>query len=120
MSRLDKGDCSGDSVIEDFNSEAVLHEETQDQSNKCKEVGVNFHMDSVSHSITLHRQSNQMVCFPPSSSGSVTDNTMVNAVEKSVVEQSRSNDLNIRTCPHNEKIESEGDTIGSKLRSESS
>lgn len=92
-SALDKGDCTRDSIIEDCNSEAVLHEETQDQSNKCEEVGENFHMDSVSHSIALHRQLNQMVCFPPSSSGSATDNTMINAVEKSVMVQSRSNDL---------------------------
>lgn len=90
---LDKGDCSSDSVIEDGNSEGVLHEDIHDQSNNCKEVEENFHLDSVNHNLTLHRKSNQMVSFSPISCGSGINNSMMSVAEKSVMEKSRLNDL---------------------------
>ncbi|XP_027191181.1 protein CPR-5-like isoform X2 [Cicer arietinum] len=90
---LDKGDCSSDSVIEDGNSEGVLHEDIHDQSNNCKEVEENFHLDSVNHDLTLHRKSNQMVSFSPISCGSGINNSMMSVAEKSVMEKSRLNDL---------------------------
>ncbi|KAK2438679.1 protein CPR-5 [Trifolium repens] len=90
----DKGDCSSATVIDGGNSEGVLHEKIQDQSNNCKEFEENFHMDSISHGVTLHRQSNQFVCFPPISSGSgINNNSVISVSEKSVMEESRSNDL---------------------------
>lgn len=90
----DKGDCSSDSVIGDDKKERVLSEEIIDQTNNCKEVEENFQMDSTSHGITLHRQSNQLVHFPTIYSGSgINNNSMVSAAEKSVMEESRSNDL---------------------------
>ncbi|CAK8578859.1 unnamed protein product [Lathyrus sativus] len=91
----DKGDCSSDSVIGDDKTEGVLSEEIVDQTNNCKEVEENFQMDSISrHGITLHRQSNQLVCLPTISYGSgINNNSMVSAYEKSVMEESRSNDL---------------------------
>ncbi|WJX47643.1 hypothetical protein P8452_34309 [Trifolium repens] len=90
----DKGDSSSATVIDGGNSEGVLHEKIQDQSNNCKEFEENFHMDSISHGVTLHRQSNQFVCFPPISSGSgINNNSVISVSEKSVMEESRSNDL---------------------------
>jgi hypothetical protein len=90
----DKGDCSSDSVIDGGNSEGVFHEKIKDQSNNCREVEENFHIDSISHGVTLHRQSNQFVCFPPISSGSgINNNSVISVSEKSVMEESRSNDL---------------------------
>ncbi|GAU19727.1 hypothetical protein TSUD_78530 [Trifolium subterraneum] len=90
----DKSDCSSDFVIDGGNSKRVLHEKIQDQSNNCKEVKENFHVDSISHGVTSHRQSNQLVCFPPISSGSgINNNSMISVSEKSVMEESRSNDL---------------------------
>ena len=97
---LDKGDCSSDVVIEDGNSPGVSHTEVQDQSINCDEVKENFYVDSVSHhmdsvdrGLTLHGQQNQMVCFSSTSSVSVIDNPVISTFEKSIVEQSRSNDL---------------------------
>lgn len=92
----EKGDCSSDSVIgDDDKTEGVLNEEIKDQTNNCKEVEENFQLNSITHhGINLHRQPNQMVCFPTISSGSgISNNPMVSAAEKSVKEESRSNDL---------------------------
>ncbi|CAI8619018.1 unnamed protein product [Vicia faba] len=75
----EKGDCSSDSVIaDDDKTERVLSEEIKDRTNNCEEVEENFQMDSITHhDITLHRQPNQLV----------------SAAEKSVMEESRANDL---------------------------
>ncbi|XP_058735731.1 protein CPR-5-like [Vicia villosa] len=91
----DKGDCSNDSVVGDDKTEGVLTGEIKDQTNNCKEVEESFQMDSIRHhGITLHRQSNQLACFPTISYGSgISNNSMVSAAEKSVMEESRSNDL---------------------------
>ncbi|KAJ1429765.1 protein CPR5-like [Sesbania bispinosa] len=88
-SKLNKGDCSSDIVTMDGHSGPLL----QDQSISREEVRDNFHMDSVSRDLILHGQSNQMVCFPPTSSGSVINHSMMRIFEESVAEQRRSNDL---------------------------
>ncbi|XP_027338685.1 protein CPR-5 [Abrus precatorius] len=89
----DKGECSGDIVMEDGHSEHLSHTEIQDQSISREEVRDNFHLDPVSRDITLDRQSNQMVGFSPTSSLFGSNNPMIGTFEKSIVEQCRSNDL---------------------------
>ncbi|XP_061372608.1 protein CPR-5 isoform X2 [Gastrolobium bilobum] len=89
----DKEDCSSHIVTEDGHSGALAHAEIQDQSISREEFRDNFHMGSVNRDLTMHGQSNQMVCFSPTSSGSVINNPMICTFEKSIVEQCRSNDL---------------------------
>lgn len=90
---LDNGCCLRDVVMDNGQSEAVSHAEIQDQSNSCREINQNLHMDPVTHDLNVDGQSNQMVCFSPITSVSVTNNSMISTLEKSVAEQSRSNDL---------------------------
>ncbi|KAI9116955.1 hypothetical protein K1719_011954 [Acacia pycnantha] len=92
---LDKGDCKRDVVPEDACSEAVMHDGIQDQSNSSEEVKESIPMDIVSHSLIVPRQSNQVAHFPQFSSGSTINNSNISPFEKSVIEQSRSNDLKI-------------------------
>ncbi|CAL5204250.1 unnamed protein product [Lathyrus oleraceus] len=94
-SKLNTGDCSGNIVMEDCQSEPLSHEHAEniDQSISSEEFRDDFHMESVTHDLALHGQSNQMVCFSPTSSGAVVNNPVISSFEKSVVEQCRSNDL---------------------------
>lgn len=90
---LDNECHSKDVVTEDSHSEAVSHAEIQNQSSSYAEVKENSPIDPCSRDLTVHEQSNQAVCFSPTTSGSVTNNSMISTFEKSVMEQSRSNDL---------------------------
>lgn len=89
----DKVDCRRDVVLEDGYSESVMRVEIQDQSISSKEVKENSPLDLVSHSLTVPGQLNQMACFSLISSGTVINNSILSSFEKSVMEQSRSNDL---------------------------
>ncbi|GAU11610.1 hypothetical protein TSUD_346020 [Trifolium subterraneum] len=89
-------DCSRDIVKEDGQSGPLSHTHAEiiDQSISCEEeVRDNFHMESITRDLALHEQSNQMVCFSPTSSGALVNNPVISTFEKSIVEQCRSNDL---------------------------
>ncbi|KAJ7945338.1 Protein CPR-5 [Quillaja saponaria] len=96
---LDEGDHTRDSTREDDHSKATLQtshssqNRSHNRSNTSEEVKENILMDSVSHELALPGQTNQVVCFSPISPGSVMDNHMVTTFEKSVMEQTRCNDL---------------------------
>ncbi|MED6198017.1 hypothetical protein PIB30_062158 [Stylosanthes scabra] len=97
---LDTKDFSRNIVTEDGNSGAASPTELQDQCVNHNETKENVHVDSVSrhmdpvdHGLVLHEQQNQLISFSQSSSGSIIDNPALSNFEKSIVEQSRSNDL---------------------------
>ncbi|CAI8598767.1 unnamed protein product [Vicia faba] len=94
-SKLNREDCSRDIVIEDCQAgpQSHTHAEIINQSISNEEVRDNFHMESVTRDLALHGQSNQMVCYSPTFSGAVVNNSVISTFEKSVVEQCRSNDL---------------------------
>ncbi|KAK2365160.1 protein CPR-5 [Trifolium repens] len=94
-SKLNRGDCSRDIVMEDGQSRPLSHADTEiiDQSISREEVRDNFHMESITRDLALHEQSNQMVCFSRTSSGALVNNPVISTFEKSIVEQCRSNDL---------------------------
>ncbi|KAK2419234.1 protein CPR-5 [Trifolium repens] len=94
-SKLIRGDCSRDIVMEDGQSGPLsqAHAEIMDQSISPEEVRDNFHMESITRDLALHEQSNQMVCFSRTSSGALVNNPVISTFEKSIVEQCRSNDL---------------------------
>ncbi|XP_058786588.1 protein CPR-5 isoform X2 [Vicia villosa] len=94
---LNRVNWSRDIVIEDCQSGPLshVHAEIIDQSISTEEVRDNFHVESVTRDLALHEQSNQMVCFSPTSSGAVVNNSVNSTFEKSVVEQCRSNDLKV-------------------------
>ncbi|XP_015945148.1 protein CPR-5 [Arachis duranensis] len=93
---LDKKDFSRDIVIEDGNSGAASPTEYVNRNGMKENIhvdSVSRHMDPVDRGLILHGQQNQLISFSRSSSGSVIDNPIVSVFEKSIVEQSRSNDL---------------------------
>lgn len=92
---LDKGDCKRDIDQDDACSEAGMHVGIQDQSNSSEEVKESIPMDIVSHSLIVPGQFNQMVHLPQFSSGSTINNSNMSSFEKSVIEQSRSNELKV-------------------------
>ncbi|KAI9113947.1 hypothetical protein K1719_015198 [Acacia pycnantha] len=67
-------------LSEDVHSKTILHTEISDQSNHDEEVKENFPTD-------------QVICFSPTTSAFVADNSLIGTFEKSVTEQSRSNNL---------------------------
>ncbi|XP_012571898.1 LOW QUALITY PROTEIN: protein CPR-5 [Cicer arietinum] len=94
-SKLNRGDCSHDIALENGQSGPLSHAyaEMLDQSIRREEVRDNFHMESVTRDLAMHGQSNQMVCFSPTSSGAMINNPVISTFEKSVMEQCRSNEL---------------------------
>lgn len=91
---LNKGGCTSNSGIEDFQSERVSQTfETQDRLKAIEEVRENMLTDSSNHELVLHGQINQVACVYPSTYGPAIGQSMLSTIEKSVVEQSRSNDL---------------------------
>ncbi|KAK7410837.1 hypothetical protein VNO78_01980 [Psophocarpus tetragonolobus] len=87
---------------DNFHTDSICHDSPEDGGDNFHMNSVsldspqegkdNFDMDSVSRDLSLYAQSNQMVSFSQISFGSV-NNPMVSIVEKSIVEQCRSNDL---------------------------
>ncbi|XP_028755120.1 protein CPR-5 [Neltuma alba] len=90
---LDKGGCKGDAVEENACSEAVMRLGIQDQSNSSEEVKESIPMDSASHSLIVPGQLNPVARLPPFSARSIINNSDISLLEKSVMEQSLSNDL---------------------------
>ncbi|KAF5480761.1 hypothetical protein F2P56_001478 [Juglans regia] len=91
---LNNGGCTGNCGGEDFQSEAVLQTfATQDLLNTIEEVRENMLTDSNNRVLTLRGQTNQVACVLPNSPGPVIGQSMVSTIQKSVIEQTRSNDL---------------------------
>ncbi|XP_041003694.1 protein CPR-5-like isoform X2 [Juglans microcarpa x Juglans regia] len=91
---LNNGGCTGNCGGEDFQSEAVLQTlATQDLLNTIEEVRENMLTVSNNRVLTLHGQTNQVACVLPNTPGPVIGQSMVSTIQKSVIEQTRSNDL---------------------------
>ncbi|TYH28674.1 hypothetical protein ES288_A02G162700v1 [Gossypium darwinii] len=65
---------------------------TQNQLNIHEEVQENIQTGSLNRELVIHGQVNQLACFNPRT-GSVADQSVRSTIEKSVIEQVRSNDL---------------------------
>ncbi|PPS01093.1 hypothetical protein GOBAR_AA19570 [Gossypium barbadense] len=65
---------------------------TQNQLNIHEEVQENIQTGSLNRELVIHGQVNQLACFNPRT-GSVADQSVCSTIEKSVIEQVRSNDL---------------------------
>ncbi|XP_012469905.1 protein CPR-5 [Gossypium raimondii] len=65
---------------------------TQNQLNIHEEVQENILTGSLNRELVIHGQVNQLACFNPRT-GSVADQSVRSTIEKSVIEQVRSNDL---------------------------
>ncbi|XP_042971301.1 protein CPR-5-like isoform X3 [Carya illinoinensis] len=91
---LNNGGCKGNCGREDFQSEAVLQTfAAQDLLNTIEEVRGNMLTGSNNQVLTLHGQTNQVACVFPNTPGPLVGQSMVSTIQKSVVEQTRSNDL---------------------------
>lgn len=89
---LNKGGCTSNSDVEDFPPETILRNfMSRDQFNAIEEVRQNMPTDSSSHELALPTQRNQVACITTSTSGSAI--RILSTIEKSVIEQTRSNDL---------------------------
>ncbi|KAK8672896.1 hypothetical protein V6N13_111253 [Hibiscus sabdariffa] len=65
---------------------------TQDQLNIHEDVQENIQIGSLNRELAIHGQINQLVCVNPRT-GSDSNQSMLSTIEKSVIEQVRSNDL---------------------------
>ncbi|XP_022739926.1 protein CPR-5 [Durio zibethinus] len=65
---------------------------TQNQLNIHEEVQDNIQTDFMNRELAIHGQVNQLACVNPST-GSVVSQSVLSTIEKSVIEQIRSNDL---------------------------
>ncbi|KAL3584062.1 hypothetical protein D5086_015123 [Populus alba] len=82
--------CARSTCIKDCDSETDLPTTlTGDQTHVLEKVEENISMGSLGQELALHRQTNQLACAP---SSYPVINTF-SAIERSVVEQARSNDL---------------------------
>ncbi|XVE83231.1 hypothetical protein DITRI_Ditri16bG0071000 [Diplodiscus trichospermus] len=79
--------------IKDSHSEVDLPSiATQDLLNTHEEVQENIQTDFLNRELAIHGQVNQLACVNPSQ-GSVVNQSVLSTIEKSVIEQVRSNDL---------------------------
>ncbi|KAL5751775.1 hypothetical protein ACOSP7_021956 [Xanthoceras sorbifolium] len=86
--------CIGNSGINYCHSETnVATIATQDVLTIREEVQEKLPTNFINKELVLHGQNNQLVCASSSTSGSVTNQAMLSTMEKSVMEQVRSNDL---------------------------
>ena len=91
---LDKGECTNNSSVEDFQSDAALQNfATQDLLNTVEEVRENMLTGSITQELALHGQTNQVACVFPRISDSAIEQSMHGSIQKSLIEQARSNDL---------------------------
>ncbi|KAJ6419537.1 hypothetical protein OIU84_029607 [Salix udensis] len=83
-------DCTSSTCIKDYDSETDFPtSSTGDQTHILEEVEENISMGCLGQELALHGQTNQLACAP--SSYPVIN--MFSTIERSVVEQARSNDL---------------------------
>ncbi|KAH7520693.1 hypothetical protein FEM48_Zijuj08G0172300 [Ziziphus jujuba var. spinosa] len=86
--------CTSSHNIGICRSEAVIQTNgVQNQLNHSEAIEQNELTDSVDLDLDQHRQTNQMICVSPSPLGSIINQSMRGTIEKSVMEQTRSNDL---------------------------
>jgi hypothetical protein len=91
---LNKGGCTSNSGIEDFQSETVSQTfVTQERLNTIEEMRENMLTDSSNQELVLHGQINQVACVSPSAYSPAIGQSMLTTIEKSIKEQTRSNDL---------------------------
>ncbi|KAK4585335.1 hypothetical protein RGQ29_022841 [Quercus rubra] len=91
---LDNGGCTNNSSVEDFQSDAALQNfATQDLLNTVEEVRENMLTGSITQELALHGQTNQVACVFPRISDSAIEQSMHGSIQKSLIEQARSNDL---------------------------
>lgn len=93
---LNKGGHTSNSGIEDSQSQTVSQTfVTQDRLNTIEEVRENMLTDSSNRELALYGQINQLACVSPSTYSPAIGQSMLSTIEKSVIEQTRSNDLKI-------------------------
>nr|XP_023883446.1 protein CPR-5 [Quercus suber] len=91
---LDKGGCTNNSSVEDFQSDTALQNfATQDLLNTVEEGRENMLTGSITQELVLHGQTNQVACVFPHISDSAIEQSMHGSIQKSLIEQARSNDL---------------------------
>ncbi|KAF3965323.1 hypothetical protein CMV_010481 [Castanea mollissima] len=91
---LDKGGCTNNSSVEDFQSDTAFQNfATQDLLNTVEEVRENMLTGSITQELALHGQTNQVACVFPRISDSAIEQSMHGSIQKSLIEQARSNDL---------------------------
>ncbi|XP_062007093.1 protein CPR-5 isoform X1 [Rosa rugosa] len=84
--------CRSSSSTEDYHSKEVTHTTaTEGQLNYRDQLHQNMLTNPVNLEVALHGQINQLTCIPPR----VTNQSMFNTFEKSVMEQTRANELKI-------------------------
>ncbi|KAG5245264.1 protein CPR [Salix suchowensis] len=83
-------DCTNSACMEDCDSETdLLNNSTEGHTHKLEQVEENISVGCSGQELVLHGQTNQLACAP----SSYPLINMYNNMEKSVVEQARSNDL---------------------------
>lgn len=91
---LNKEGHTTNSCVEDLESEAVLETfVTRDRLNTIEETTANMQTESCNLELALHAQTNELPCILPSTSGPEIGQSMISTIQKSVMEQTRSNDL---------------------------
>ncbi|KAF3440450.1 hypothetical protein FNV43_RR18734 [Rhamnella rubrinervis] len=86
--------CTSSPDSDNHHSEAVFHTNVaQDGLNHSEAIELNEVTDSINLDLALHGQTNQVICFSPNPFRSTTNQSMLSTIEKSVIEQARSNDL---------------------------
>ncbi|XP_030463316.1 protein CPR-5 [Syzygium oleosum] len=89
---MDKGSCS--SSLKECREEPVLrHSDGPDHLNMSEEAQQHILRDNINCQISQQREENQLACISRSRSGPVISQPIRSTFEKSVVEQTRSNDL---------------------------
>ncbi|OMO55962.1 putative Protein CPR-5 [Corchorus capsularis] len=78
--------------VKDSHSEVDLPCTTQNELNIHEAVQDSIQNDSMNRELVISQQVNQLACITPST-GSVVNQSVLSTIEKSVVEQVRSNDL---------------------------
>ncbi|KAL3728799.1 hypothetical protein ACJRO7_033388 [Eucalyptus globulus] len=93
LGSMDEGSCS--SSLKEFGAEPVVcHSDGPDHLNMLKEAQEHIPRDSINCQISQQREENQLACVFHSISGPpVISQPIISIFEKSIVEQTRSNDL---------------------------
>ncbi|KAM5577438.1 protein CPR-5 [Rosa sericea] len=88
--------CRSSSSTEDYHSKEVTHTTaTEGRLNYRDQLHQNMLTNPVNLEVALHGQINQLTCIPPRTVDPVTNQSMFNTFEKSVMEQTRANELKI-------------------------
>lgn len=89
-----RGDCMSSPSIHNCHLGVVSHTSTaQDPLNHSEAIEPDEVTDPINLDLDLHRQTNQVICASSNPLGSATNQSMLCTIEKSVMEQTRSNNL---------------------------